>query len=66
MKQVEAMIHSLNGLDTVTIIKYNSDNDVIVEYNGHRYNAIYNVFTGLYYVDNLYGCRPDEECVTTR
>lgn len=61
MYQVEAMIHSLNGMDTVTIIENNSNNNIVVEYNGHRYSAIYNMFTGLYYVDDLYGLRPDSE-----
>ncbi len=66
MYQVEAMIHSLNSLDTVTIVEYNSDSKIIAEYNGHRYNAIYNMFTGLYYVDDLYGHRPDAEGDTIR
>ena len=55
MSKVQAHIHSLDGrLADVTIVKYNRDNDIIVEYNGKKCTAIYNIFAG-YYVDDIYG-----------
>ena len=51
------MVKSLldvNAGDEVTIVKYNRDNDIIVEYNGKKCTAIYNIFAG-YYVDDIYG-----------
>lgn len=56
MRKIQARIHSLDGqFDEVTIISEKSDNDVIVDYNGVRCTAIYNVFAGCYYVDDIYG-----------
>lgn len=59
-----AMIHSKksskNQTDTVLIIHYKDNNNVIAEYKGHRYTAIYNPFVGLFYVDDIYG-KIDEE-----
>ena len=56
MRKIQARIHSLDGqFDEVTIVSEKSDNDVIVDYNGVRCTAIYNVFVGCYYVDYVYG-----------
>jgi len=55
MKQVQAMVHSLMALDTVTILSENGCNDVIAEYKGVKCTAIFNIFTGFYYVDDIYG-----------
>ena len=55
MNQVMAMVHSLNGLAEVSIISENGCNHVIADYNGLRYTAIFNIFSGLYYVDDVYG-----------
>lgn len=56
MRKIQARIHSLDGqFDEVTIISEKSDNDVIVDYNGVRCTAIYNIFAGCYYVDDVYG-----------
>ena len=56
MRKIQARIHSLNGqFDEVTIVSEKSDNDIIVDYNGVRCTAIYNVFAGCYYVDDVYG-----------
>jgi hypothetical protein len=60
MFEAKAMIHSLSAEDTVTILHKNGSNDVVAEYNGKRYTAIFNIFVGLYYVDNLYGELPDQ------
>ena len=55
MNKVQAHIHSLDGkFAEVTILQYNGDNDIIVEYNGKKCTAIYNIFAG-YYVDDIYG-----------
>ena len=65
--KVQACIHSLktdgnpekgdfgHQMGEVTIISRKSDNDVVAEYNGAYYKAIYNVFTGCYFVDDIYG-----------
>lgn len=52
---VQAMIHSLKALDAATIIEHEDNNNVIAEYKGQRCRAIYNPFSGFYYVDNVYG-----------
>lgn len=54
-RKVKAMIHSLQGLDEVTIVSHISNNNVTAEYQGKRYTAVYNCFTGLYYVDDING-----------
>lgn len=50
-----AMIHSLKATAEVEIIQRVDNNHVIAEYNGKHYTAIDNPFTGLIYVDDLYG-----------
>lgn len=53
--EVKAMIHSIQGIDDATIIEKVGDNRYIAEYKGTKCTAIYNFFTGLYYVDDIYG-----------
>lgn len=55
MVKVMAMIHSKLEKDEVTIISEQGFNNVVAEYNGKRYTAIFNPFSGLYYVDDVYG-----------
>ena len=55
MFETKAMVHSLKDLDTVTIISETDNNNVIAEYKGQRYTAIFNPFVCLYYVDDIYG-----------
>jgi len=57
---VSAMIHSLKSQDEVIILHENGANDVVAEYKGRRYTAIFNGFVGLYYVDDVYGQLPDQ------
>ena len=45
----------------VTILSHIRDNDVIAEYNGMRCKAIYNVFAGAYFVDDVYGIIEDSK-----
>lgn len=60
--KVEAYIHSLKDhqhdrhvLDEAEILKQIGDNLYLAEYNGIRCTAIFNIFTGRYYVDDVYG-----------
>ena len=39
----------------VTIISHKNNNDVIAEYQGVRYKAIFNPFVNQYFVDDVYG-----------
>ena len=59
MFETEAMVHSLKDLATVKIISQNGNNDVVAEYNGKICSAIFNPFSGHYYVDDVYGVRGD-------
>ena len=55
----QAHIHSLQGaLDAVAIIEEKSLNNVVVQYKGKFYKAIFNPFSMAFYVDDLYGCLP--------
>ena len=59
MSKIQAHSHSVDGnFAEVTILQYNGDNDIIVEYNGKKCTAIYNIFAG-YYVDDIYGVIED-------
>jgi hypothetical protein len=66
--QVTAYIHSLKDkendrhvLGEATIIKSIGDNLYLAEHNGVKCTAIYNFFTGYYYVDDVYGVVGEEE-----
>ena len=60
--KVQAYIHSLkdrkhdrNVLGEAEIIERIGNNLYLAEYNGVRCTAIFNFFTGRYYVDDVYG-----------
>jgi len=64
--EATAVIHSLSAnigpnhpdltnTDTVTIIEHKDNNNVIAEYKGKRYKAVFNPFVCMYYVDDKYG-----------
>lgn len=55
MFKTSAMIHSLEEIREVTIKEKRGDNDYVAEYNGELFTAIFNPFSGLYYVDDIYG-----------
>ena len=62
MMKVRAYIHSLKDhtnnrhvLGDAEIIRCIGDNLYLAEVNGVRCTAIFNVFTGAYYVDDVYG-----------
>jgi len=39
----------------VTIISHEDNNNVVAEYNGSRFRAIFNPFCGAYFVDDVDG-----------
>ena len=61
--RVQAYIHSLKDKEhdrnvlggEAEIIRSIGDGLYLAEYNGVRCTAIFNVFTGRYYVDDVYG-----------
>ena len=55
MFKANAMVHSLNQIREVTIIEKTGDNQYVAEFEGNYATAIFNFFTGLYYVDDIYG-----------
>lgn len=60
MFKVRAMIHSMNKQDEALILHEKGANDVVAEYKGIRCTAIYNPFSGLFYVDDIFGVLPDQ------
>lgn len=58
-RTVRAMVHSLQALAEVTIISKKDNNHVIAEYNGKRCTAVDNPYSGLFYVDDIYGVIPE-------
>jgi len=60
MFKTKAMVHSLKARDEVTILHQKGPNDVVAEYKGKRFTAIFNPFSCLYYVDDVYGVLPDQ------
>ena len=64
---VKAYIHSLKDhkhnrhvMGEAKIIKQIGDNQYLAEYNGVRCTAIFNIFTGTYFVDDVYGIQEDD------
>jgi hypothetical protein len=48
-----------SNTDIVTILDCTDSNNVIAEYKGKRCRAIFNVFVGMYYVDDKFGLLPE-------
>jgi hypothetical protein len=61
--KVRAMIHSLGDVDNAIIVKMENNNNIIAEYKGKKYRAVFNVFTNLYYVDDKFGEIEEDEKV---
>lgn len=64
--KVKAYIHSLKDqehnrhmMGEAEIIKQIGDNLYLAEVNGVRCTAIFNFFTGAYYVDDVYGIQKE-------
>lgn len=55
------MIHSLGALSDITLIWQADCNNIIVKFGDKFCTAIYNVFTNLYYVDDVYGVLTSED-----
>ena len=56
IEKCKCRIHSLGGgFGEATIIRKTGDNAYIAEYNGVKCTAIFNPFSGAYYVDDKYG-----------
>lgn len=55
MFRANAMVHSLKEVREVTIVEKTGDNQYVAEFEGTHATAIFNPFTGLYYVDDVYG-----------
>ena len=62
INKCQCYIHSLKDnennrhvLGEATIIKSIGDNLYLADYNGVKCTAIFNFFTGYYYVDDVYG-----------
>ena len=54
--ETEAAIHSLHGkLDTEIILSHEDNNHCLAEYKGQVCTAVWNLFSGYYYVDDIYG-----------
>lgn len=53
--KVKAMIHSKKQMDEAYIVKDIDTFHCIAEYEGKQYRTIFNPFSMLYYVDDLYG-----------
>lgn len=65
--KVKAYIHSLKDhknnchvLGEAEIIKCIGDNLYLAKVNGVRCTAIFNIFTGAYYVDDVYGIQKED------
>ena len=65
--KVRAYIHSLKDhehdrhvMGEAEIIRQIGDNLYLAEVNGVRCTAIFNGFTGAYFVDDVYGIRKEE------
>lgn len=59
--KVKAMIHSQKDIRDCEIVKKVGDNQYIADYRGTLCTAIFNPFTGLYYVDDIYGIVGDRK-----
>lgn len=54
-RKTMAHIKSLNGvMDEIIVIEEQDNNHIIVDYKGTLCRAIYNIFSGAYYADDVY------------
>ena len=54
-QMVDAMVHSLKGLAEVEIVEHKDNNHCLARYIGKLCTAIFNPFSGYYYVDDIFG-----------
>ena len=53
--KTEAIVHSLRDLAMVEIVEHTDNNHCMARYDGKLCTAIFNPFSGYYYVDDIYG-----------
>ena len=53
-QMVDAMVHSLKGLAEMEIVEHKDNNHCLARYNGMLCTAIFNPFSGYYYVDDIF------------
>lgn len=59
---IAARIHSLNGdFDQVHLVSEHGPKDIVVLYKDKFCTAIYNIFAGCYYVDDVHGVIQEAE-----
>ena len=51
----EGIVHSLRDLAMVEIVEHKDNNHCQARYDGKLCTAIFNPFSGYYYVDDIYG-----------
>ena len=54
-QMVDAMVNSLKGLAEVEIVEHKDNNHCLARYNGKLCTAIFNPYSGYYYVDDIFG-----------
>ena len=54
-QMVDAMVNSLKGLAEVEIVEHKDNNHCLARYNGKLCTAIFNPYSGYYYVDDFFG-----------
>lgn len=52
---VIAMVHSKNSREEVELLEKRKDDYIVRTKDGVKCTAIFNIFNGLYYADDLYG-----------
>ena len=58
---IEAIVHSLRDLAMVEIVEHTDNNHCLARYDGKLCTAIFNPFSGYYYVDDVYGVIEESE-----
>lgn len=53
--KTEAIVHSLRDVAIVEIVEHTDNNHCLARYDGKLCTAIFNPFSGYYYVDDIYG-----------
>lgn len=54
-RKEKAMIHSLGKVQEVFIVKYDDPNNCKAIFDNKLCTAVFNIFTGLFYVDDKFG-----------
>ena len=59
IRSLKDRVHDRHVLGEAKIIRQIGDNLYLAEYKGVRCTAIFNFFTGRYYVDDVYGIQQE-------